>query len=100
MAIGDEQKTFRCFMTLETKITIYAFGVVNLLAHKTAPCGLFALLAHKTAPCGLFALLAHKTAPCGLFALVFTQSKNIYSSQAKLEKILHLSIKSSRGVRV
>jgi hypothetical protein len=87
MAIGDEQKTFRCFMTLETKITIYAFGVVNLLAHKTAPCG-------------LFALLAHKTAPCGLFALVFTQSKNIYSSQAKLEKILHLSIKSSRGVRV
>jgi hypothetical protein len=34
-----------------------------LLAHKTAPSGLFALLAHNTAPSGLFALLAHNTAP-------------------------------------
>jgi hypothetical protein len=30
-------------------------GMKKLLAHTTAPCGLFALLAHTTAPCGLFA---------------------------------------------
>jgi hypothetical protein len=60
-------------MTRETKITKYAFVGVNLLAHKTAPCG--------------------------LFALMFTQGKHIHFS---LKKIGHFSLKmidQTRGIQ-